>query len=88
MSDIDKPGKGVLDAAISPDGKRLALVSNQGSSFFQLWLADDPDDFPLTSAKATPVRACKVAWRGDSQELIVVQADAGCAEQTGSLVAR
>ena len=42
MTDIDTPGKGVLDAAVSPDGKRLALVSNQGSSSFRLWLADGP----------------------------------------------
>ena len=28
-----------------------------------------------------------MTWRGDSQEVIVVQADAGCGEQTGTLVA-
>jgi beta-lactam-binding protein with PASTA domain len=84
VSDVETPGKGVLDAAISPDGKSLAIISNQGSSFFRLWLAE-PDDYLLTSAKPTDVRACKVAWRGDSQELIVVRADAGCGEQTGSL---
>ena len=85
VSDVEKPGKGVLDAAISPDGKQLAVVSNQGSSFFKLFLTE-PGDYKLESAKGTPVRACKVAWRGDSQELIVVQSDVGCAEQTGSLV--
>ena len=46
VSDIDTPGKGVLDAAFSPDGKRLALVSNMGSSAFRLWLADNTgEDF-------------------------------------------
>ena len=84
MSDVKKPGKGVLDAAISPDGKQLAVVSNQGSSFFKLFLAA-PGDYKLEDARGTAVRACKVAWRGDSQELIVVQSDAGCAEQTGTL---
>ena len=39
---------------------------------FRLWLADDPEDFALSSAKQTPVRACKVTWRGDSKELMVV----------------
>ena len=43
MTDIDTPGKGVIDADVSPDGKQLALVSNLGSSSFRLWLADDPD---------------------------------------------
>ena len=39
MTSTDKSGKGVLDAAISPDGKQLALVSNVGSSFYRLVLA-------------------------------------------------
>ena len=68
----------MLDAEVSPDGKQLALVSNQGSSSFRLWLADDPEDFAMSSAKQTPVRACKVTWRGDSQEVMVVQGDAAC----------
>jgi len=82
VTDIDTPGKGVLDAEVSPDGKRLALISNQGSSAFRLWLADDPEDFALSSAKQTTVRACKLKWRGDSKELIVVQGDAACEEDT------
>jgi hypothetical protein len=85
VSDIERPTKGVLDAAISPDGERLAIVSNQGSSFFRLWFADK-DDYLLTAAKATSIRACKVTWRGDGQEVIVVQADAGCQEPVGALV--
>ena len=32
------------------------------------------------------VRACKVAYRGDGQEVMVVQADAGCTEDVGTLV--
>ena len=84
VSDVSKPGKGALDAAISPDGTQLAVVSNQGSSFFKLFLTE-PGDYKLEDARGTAIRACKVAWRGDSQELIVVQADAGCAEQTGTL---
>jgi hypothetical protein len=70
----------VLDAEVSPDGKRLALVSNEGSKAYQLWLADDPEDFALSSAQRTPVRACKVTWRGDSKELLIIQGDARCSE--------
>ena len=80
LTDTDTPGKGVLDAEVSPDGKRLALVSNVGSNAFQLWLADDPEDFALSSAKRTQVRTCKVSWRGDSKELLTVQGDALCEE--------
>jgi beta-lactam-binding protein with PASTA domain len=82
LTDTDTPGKGVLDAEVSPDGKRLALVSNQGTNAYQLWLADDPEDFALSSAKRTPVRACKVSWRGDSKELLIVQGAADCGERT------
>jgi beta-lactam-binding protein with PASTA domain len=85
VTDISTVNKGVIDAAISPDGKQLALISNLGSSFFRLWLAK-PGDFLLTSAKPTPVHSCKLAWRGDSQELMVVTADAVCNDPLGSLV--
>ncbi|HET6550669.1 MAG TPA: PASTA domain-containing protein [Solirubrobacter sp.] len=85
VTDIDRPTKGVLDAALSPDGKRLALVSNQGSSAFRLWFAE-PKDFQMSNAKQTPVRACKVSWRGDSKVVIVVQGDAECREDVASVV--
>ncbi len=85
LTDLDTPTKGVLDAEVSPDGKRLALVSNQGGSSFRLWLADDPEDFAMSSAKQTPVRACKVTWRGDSKEVMVVQGDAACEEDVAVL---
>jgi len=84
-SDTSKSNEGMLDAAISPDGKRGAFVSNQGGGPFQLYLGK-PTDFLLTSAKATNVRACKVAWRSDGEALVVVQADEDCQESVGSLV--
>jgi Tol biopolymer transport system component len=86
VTDLSQKGKGVLDAAISPDGKRLAVIANFGSGAFRLWLANDPNDFLLTSAKQTPVRACKLAWRGDSQEVMVIQSSATCSEEVGALV--
>jgi beta-lactam-binding protein with PASTA domain len=86
VTDIDRANKGVIDAAPSPDGKRLALVANTLSTdFFRLYLTE-PGDFKLAKARATTVRACKVAWRGDSRELVVVQADEACSEDVGSLI--
>jgi beta-lactam-binding protein with PASTA domain len=85
VTDTTKSDEGVYDAALSPDGKRLALVSNQGGGPFQLYLAK-PSDFLLTNAKPTNTRACKVTWRPDGKELVVVQADEVCSEDNGSLV--
>ena len=85
ITDTSKSNEGVLDAAWSPDGTRLALVSNQGGGPFQLYLGKK-DDFLLTAAKPTTVRACKVAWRSDGEALVVVQADEGCQESVGALV--
>ena len=85
VTDTSKGNEGVLDAAFSPDGTRLALASNQGGGPFQLYLAKK-GDFLLTSAKPTGVRACKIAWRSDGEALVVVQADEDCQESVGSLV--
>jgi dipeptidyl aminopeptidase/acylaminoacyl peptidase len=85
VTDVSKNNEGVLDAAFSPDGRQLALVSNQGGGPFQLYLAK-AGDFLLTNAKPTNVRACKVAWRSDGEALVVVQADKDCLESVGSLV--
>ena len=74
VTDISNPGKGVIDFSISPDGKQMAAVANFDSDAFQLYLGK-PKDFLLTEAKPQVVRACKVAWRSDGLELVVVQAD-------------
>ena len=31
------------------------------------------------------MRACKVVWRSDGAELLVIQSDAGCGENVGTL---
>ena len=85
VTDVSNPRKGVLDLAISPDGKRMAAVANFDSEAFQLYLGK-PKDFLLTDAKPQGARACKVAWRSDGQEIVVVQADALCQEDNGQLV--
>jgi beta-lactam-binding protein with PASTA domain len=85
ITDIETPQKGVIDFAISPDGKRMAAVANFEGDVFQLFLGK-PKDVALTDAKAVGVRACKVAWRSDNKELVVVQADEVCSEPNGQLV--
>jgi len=85
---VTRQGKTDSGPAFSPDGKRIALVSNVGSSSYRLWLAENTgkaDDFLLTTAKATPTRACKVSWRSDSQVVIIVQGDALCGEDVSTL---
>jgi beta-lactam-binding protein with PASTA domain len=84
VTDVSRPNNGVIDAAVSPDGKSLALVSNIKSPFFRLYLGK-ANDFPMAKAKATPVPACKVIWRPDSVELVVVQGDDACAQDVGTL---
>jgi WD40 repeat protein len=83
VSDVSQQGTGAIDAALSPDGTKLAVVSNSGSSTFRLWIAKDPNDFTLTTANRTPLNACKVAWRGDSQQLLITQGSATCNVQQG-----
>jgi hypothetical protein len=60
-------------------------VSNIGSPFFQLYIGK-PGDFFLSKAKATKVPACKVTWRTDSKELVVIHADEVCSQEVGSVV--
>ncbi|MDA0185599.1 PASTA domain-containing protein [Solirubrobacter phytolaccae] len=85
VSDVSRPSKFMLDATISPDGKQIAMISNQGVSRFTLFLGETKNGFDLKKAKKTTVRACKVVWRSDGRELLVIQADAGCVEEVGTL---
>ena len=86
VSDIERPNKIMIDATISPDGKQIAMISNLGSSRFQLFLGDVKNGFDIEKAKKTNVRACKVVWRSDGRELLVIQSDAICNEKVGALV--
>jgi beta-lactam-binding protein with PASTA domain len=85
VSDVDRPNKIMLDAAISPDGKTLAMVSNFGVARFTLFLGDIKDGFDVEKARKTTARACKVVWRSDGRELLVIQADEACQERVGTL---
>jgi hypothetical protein len=83
-TDTSRPGQGVLDAAIAPDGKRMAVVNLDGDGP-ELLLAK-AGDFRLADAKPLGVRACKVIWRPDGRELIVVRADDCLGSTTGELI--
>ncbi len=76
-------GKGVIDAAISPDGKRLAAVANLDTPAFQLYLTT-PGDIELR-AKPLPVPACKVMWI-DSENLALVKLGETCDQDDGEIV--
>jgi beta-lactam-binding protein with PASTA domain len=86
VTDTSKPGQGVLDAAIDPvDGKRMAVVNLGANGRAELFIAKR-GDFALADAKRLGVRACKVIWRPDGVEVVVVQADDCLGSETGDLV--
>ena len=76
---------GVADAALAPDGKHLAVVANLDTKQFQLYLTT-PGDLSLKKATPLPVVGCKIAWRPDGQELVVVQAGADCRQDAGQML--
>ena len=78
------PGKGVIDAAISPNGKRLAAIARLDTEVAQLYLTT-PDDLGLEQAKAVEIGACKVAWL-DSWTLALVQLGDDCGQTTGEIL--
>ncbi|MFP5363476.1 MAG: PASTA domain-containing protein [Thermoleophilia bacterium] len=80
-----RAGKGVIAAAFSPSGKRLAAVSNLDADGYRVVLTD-ADDVALAQAQPTETAACDLAWRPDGLELAVVQSDAACAEPVGKVV--
>jgi beta-lactam-binding protein with PASTA domain len=84
-----KPGEGILFAAFSPDGKTVALVANWAEtnlSLFKIFTATWAGGQLGTPTAVTPaIRACEVAWRGDSGELAVTQSD-NCSSGQGAIV--
>ena len=51
----------MIDAAVSPDGKTMAVASNIGSDFFRLYLTT-PGDFKLRTRSRR--RCARARWRG------------------------
>lgn len=86
QTDASSPGHGVFAGTISPDGKRMALVSNVGRDDYRL-LVTRAGNFTLAQAQALPVRACQISWRSDGRKLAVMQPDGPCGPTaTGTLV--
>jgi beta-lactam-binding protein with PASTA domain len=80
-------GQGVFAGAFSPNGKKMALVSNIGTGTFNLYIVPTNDFTPNTSQEL-PGSACQVAWRSDSQELAVMQPSGLCSPTAlGTIVA-
>ena len=77
------PGKGVFDAAVSPDGKQLAAIANVATPAPELYLTT-PDDLELRKAKPL-IAACKVVWI-DSHLLAVVKLGDTCNQDAGEIV--
>jgi beta-lactam-binding protein with PASTA domain len=84
VTDTSRPGEGVFDAALSPDGERMAMVALGSSGRPELLLAKR-GDFLLSDAKPLGVIACKVIWRPDGEQLVVVKSD-DCGSVTGELI--
>ncbi|HEV2786431.1 MAG TPA: PASTA domain-containing protein, partial [Solirubrobacteraceae bacterium] len=80
-----RPGKGVIAAAYSPGGTRLAAISNLASDNYQVVLTD-ASDVALEQAQPTETGACDVTWRPDGLELVAVQSDAACSDPAGKVV--
>ena len=79
-------GQGIFAGAISPDGKKMALVAGSNNSGFNLFIVK-PNDFNPTQQDELPVTACQISWRSDSQELAVMQPNGPCTPAaTGKLM--
>jgi beta-lactam-binding protein with PASTA domain len=86
QTNASAPGQGVFAGEFSPDGKRMALISNIGGSDFHLYIVP-AGTFSPSPAQQLPVRACQVSWRSDGQELAVMQPDGLCGPTaTGTVV--
>jgi beta-lactam-binding protein with PASTA domain len=84
-TDVTTPGVGVLDAAISPDGKKLAIINLGKNGRPELFLTK-PGDFLLQQAKPLHAIACKVIWRPDGEQLVIVRSDNCFTAATGELI--
>jgi Tol biopolymer transport system component len=81
--------EGVAFAAWAPDGKSVALVANWGATnlgVHRVFLAPTNQNMLAQPTPVKPIiRACSVAWRSDSAELAVMQAD-DCNAGLGTIV--
>lgn len=73
-----------IDAAYSPDGKRLAIIASFDTGDPRLYVTK-PDDLRLEKAKPTNVQACKVSWI-DSRWLVLTKLGPRCDQGIGEIV--
>jgi hypothetical protein len=85
---LRQPGRYVLFTAFSPDGKQAAVVANWSSpdpNFFQVFLSPWTGSGLGPPAALSPqLRACEVAWRPDSAELVVMSSH-NCGSPAGDI---
>jgi beta-lactam-binding protein with PASTA domain len=87
VTDTTNKGKGVLDAAFSPDGKQVAVISNlNDAGDFRLSMDKPNDLLTLSKATALGITACKVIWRPDGIDVAIIRADDCLGSATGQLV--
>lgn len=65
---------GIATAAWSPDGSRLALLTNNNTILLMTGYWDVLEEVPLTTRQ--PGSACAMSWRGDGEYLSVISVDA------------
>jgi hypothetical protein len=73
---VKQAGRGVRAASFSPDGKRLALVSNLRSKkkfVVSTLVTSDLKKFKKPKSSSVLTTGCDVDWRPDNLELLVVQ---------------
>lgn len=82
VSESSVPGRGVLAAAVSPKGNKVALVAGSKQTGFGLYLVPDGElragQLTYTADQALGVRACQIAWRPDGLQLAVMQPSRSC----------
>ncbi len=82
----ENAGEQVTMAAFSPNGKRLAVAANWGDGIFRVWLVPVNGSVIGSTATRLPrVRACELAWRPDSAELVIAWRDNSC-DGTGQVI--
>ena len=65
---------GIATAAWSPDGSRLALLTNNNTILLMTGYWDVLEEVPLTPR--LPGSACAMSWRGDGEYLSIISIDA------------
>ena len=82
-TNVKTAGKGVLTAAFSANGEKVAAVSNLKTDRFEVYIGD-AGDLELEDAKSSDVPGCDVAW-GPNGEVAVLQSGSACTATSGTV---